>query len=219
MVSGEELFRRYQEGDRGAFDDLVALYEHDFMFFLNGVVNDKHEATHLMIEAFAQLALKGGDFSGRSSLKTYLYTIGKNLAFRYVKARRKERHISIEEIAGGLHDVSGLFTIEKSENEKSEAERRIDEAVGRLENQIDAMSESLPPVTYFAIPSGHRVVSQGHVCRTVCRRAERVTITASRHYAISPQTAAYLNRLSDWLYVFGRKAVAALGVKQSLWTP
>ncbi len=106
MVSGEELFRRYQEGDRGAFDDLVALYEHDFMFFLNGVVNDKHEATHLMIEAFAQLALKGGDFSGRSSLKTYLYTIGKNLAFRYVKARRKERHISIEEIAGGLHDVS-----------------------------------------------------------------------------------------------------------------
>jgi cob(I)alamin adenosyltransferase len=94
-----------------------------------------------------------------------------------------------------------------------------DRAVARLESQIDAMSAQLPPIAGFTIPGGHPIVSQSHVCRTVCRRAERVTIRSSELYRIPSEPAQYLNRLSDWLYVAGRKAVEILSVKESYWRP
>ncbi|MDR1671473.1 MAG: cob(I)yrinic acid a,c-diamide adenosyltransferase [Alistipes sp.] len=83
-------------------------------------------------------------------------------------------------------------------------------AIARLESQIDEMSVGLPPVKGFTIPGGHPVVSQSHVCRTVCRRAERAVVRMGGG-------SEYLNRLSDWLYVVGRKAVEILGVKEKYW--
>jgi cob(I)alamin adenosyltransferase len=93
------------------------------------------------------------------------------------------------------------------------------EAIARLEGQIDTMSIGLPMVGGFTLPGGHAIVSQSHVCRTVCRRAERTTIRISEIYPLTPSLAEYLNRLSDWLYVVGRKAVAILGVKETYWQP
>ncbi len=93
------------------------------------------------------------------------------------------------------------------------------DATARLESEIDTMSEGLPPLTGFTLPGGHPVVSQSHVCRTVCRRAERATVRVSELYATPPGVARYLNRLSDWLYVVGRKAVMTLGVKETYWIP
>ncbi len=92
-------------------------------------------------------------------------------------------------------------------------------AVTRLENLIDTMSENLTPLKGFVIPGGHPIVSQSHVCRTVCRRAERVTIVMPDDYVLSPIAGQYLNRLSDLLYVVGRKAVEILSVKEIYWTP
>ncbi len=93
------------------------------------------------------------------------------------------------------------------------------DAIARIESEIDDMSEGLPPLAGFTLPGGHPVVSQSHVCRTVCRRAERATVRVSEHYTTPHGTAEYLNRLSDWLYVVGRKAVMTLGVKETYWTP
>ena len=92
-------------------------------------------------------------------------------------------------------------------------------AIERLERQIDAMSEGLPALKGFVLPGGHPVVSQSHVCRTVCRRAERATIRMSDEYTPQPVAARYLNRLSDWLYAAGRKAVEILEVKEKYWIP
>jgi cob(I)alamin adenosyltransferase len=92
-------------------------------------------------------------------------------------------------------------------------------AIKRLESQIDALSEGLPPLKGFTLPGGHPVVSQSHVCRTVCRRAERAIVRASEEYALPPEPARYLNRLSDWLYTAGRKAVGLLGIKEIYWIP
>ncbi len=94
-----------------------------------------------------------------------------------------------------------------------------DEAIEKLEAGIDAMSEGLPPLKGFTLPGGHRIVSQAHVARTVCRRAERATVRASEQYPIPPAPARYLNRLSDWLYVAGRKAVVILNAKETYWIP
>lgn len=92
-------------------------------------------------------------------------------------------------------------------------------AVERLEREIDAMSDGLPTLAGFTLPGGHPVVSQSHVCRTVCRRAERTTVRMSEQYISPPGAAEYLNRLSDWLYVVGRKAIMTLDVKETYWMP
>ena len=104
IISGEELYRRFLEGDKGAFDELVELYENELSYFIHGIVHDYHEAKHLMIETFAQLVISGGKFAGKSSLKTYIFTIGKNLAFRYRKMRASEQHLSYEDAIEVLVD-------------------------------------------------------------------------------------------------------------------
>lgn len=90
-------------------------------------------------------------------------------------------------------------------------------AVERLEGQIDAMGEGLVAPKGFTLPGGHPIVSQSHVCRTVCRRAERSIVAASELHPVPPAAARYINRLSDWLYVAGRRVVDILGIKEKYW--
>ena len=96
-VTGEELYRRFIDGDGGAFDELVSLYENELSSFIFSIVRDYHEAKHLTIETFAQLAVSSGKFAGKSSLKTYLFAIGKNLTMRHMKKRGREQHIPLED--------------------------------------------------------------------------------------------------------------------------
>ena len=124
-VSGEELLRRFHGGDMTAFEDLVALYDNGLYLYINGIVRDRYEAKHLTIETFSELALSGGGFKGKSSLKTYLYAIGKNLAARHMKRRERENHVSSEEIfnmlAAGGETVDGFLEREESRRSLHEA--------------------------------------------------------------------------------------------------
>jgi len=105
-TSAEELYRRYIEGDDNSFEELVILFHDELSDFIFGIVKDHHEAKHLTIEAFANLAVGGKRFSGKSSLKTYLFAIGKNLSKRYLKMRRNEQHLSFNELEGMVFDSS-----------------------------------------------------------------------------------------------------------------
>lgn len=96
-ISGKELYRRFLAGDTDAFEELVRLYEQELSLFINGIIHDYYEAKHLVIETFAQLAVSGS-FDGKSTLKTYLFTIGKNLAARYMKLRGRESHLPFEDV-------------------------------------------------------------------------------------------------------------------------
>lgn len=91
------------------------------------------------------------------------------------------------------------------------------ENVAQLEADIDRLSEELPPFRGFTIPGGHRVVSQCHVCRTVCRRAERRILTMSEECAVSEPLLCYVNRLSDLLYTLSRYTTVRLGVEEKIW--
>jgi len=84
-------------GDTDAFEELVAMYEDELSRFIYGIIHDYYETKHLVIETFAQLAIHGGKFAGKSSLKTYLFTIGKNTASRHLKLRGREQHLSFDE--------------------------------------------------------------------------------------------------------------------------
>ncbi len=122
----------------------------------------------------------------------------------------------LEQIANDLFNLgSDLATRFDS---RREAGRRMGAGdVGRLEREIDALNEHLPPLEEFILPGGGPVSAFLHQARTVCRRAERDVIRASRVEDINPDTIVYLNRLSDWLFVAARWIAKAMGEPEFLW--
>lgn len=88
-----------------------------------------------------------------------------------------------------------------------------------LESRIDEIERTLKPLERFTIPGGHPLVSWSHVCRTICRRAERTAVKASHEYEVPENAIKYLNRLSDYLYVLGRRLSEELGAEELYWEP
>ena len=74
-----------------------------------------------------------------------------------------------------------------------------------VEQKIDEIMKLLPEKQGFVLPGGTKEASQAHVCRTVCRRAERRIVALSEVAKISPEVLQYVNRLSDYLFVFAKK--------------
>jgi cob(I)alamin adenosyltransferase len=88
-----------------------------------------------------------------------------------------------------------------------------------LEQEMDKMNEHLPNMTNFILPGGHATVSYCHIARTVCRRAERITVNLSEEEDISAITITYLNRLSDYLFVLARKLSIDNQAIEVAWIP
>jgi len=89
----------------------------------------------------------------------------------------------------------------------------------RLEREIDQANESLPNLRSFVLPGGSRLDAELHVCRTICRRAERLLVSLSRSQSVPEEALTYLNRLSDAFFVWSRWANHILGAKETLWEP
>lgn len=115
-----------------------------------------------------------------------------------------------------------LFTLEsqlaRGENEISRKLPVLNEAdVTLLENEIDEMNTAIPELTTFILPGGHTTVSYCHLARTVCRRAERLTIKLNESHHVELLNIKYLNRLSDYLFVLSRKLAYDLNAKETPW--
>ncbi len=88
-----------------------------------------------------------------------------------------------------------------------------------LEQRIDAMQRELPKLDKFTLPGGHPLVSLAHIARTVCRRAERNAVAIAGGTEAYETAIRYLNRLSDYLYVLGRKIARDYRAEELLWIP
>ncbi len=91
------------------------------------------------------------------------------------------------------------------------------EDVARLERAIDEAEDGLPAWRGFVLPGGSRGAAVCHVCRTVCRRAERRVLALSGSAPVAPVVCAYVNRLSDYLFVLSRKMLFAEGKDEIVW--
>ena len=89
----------------------------------------------------------------------------------------------------------------------------------QLEREMDEMNEVLEPLRSFVLPGGCRLNAELHVCRTICRRAERICVALGHESEIEPAIVTYLNRLSDALFVWSRWASHRLGIAEVLWEP
>jgi len=94
-----------------------------------------------------------------------------------------------------------------------------EEDISLLENGIDNIDAVVPPLKNFILPGGHVLVSQTHICRCVCRRAERlvVALSESEPDTVPQILVIYLNRLSDYLFMLGRKLSHDLGAPETAW--
>lgn len=97
--------------------------------------------------------------------------------------------------------------------------RLKEEDIVLLENEIDKMDESLPPMTKFTLPGGNNLVSYCHLARCVCRRCERRVLELADLAEVEELIYKYLNRLSDYLFVLGRKLALDSKAKEVYWEP
>lgn len=96
--------------------------------------------------------------------------------------------------------------------------RVVPSQVERLETEIDAANAGLDPLTSFILPGGAKAAAAVHCARAIARRAERTCVGAAAEVAINPQALAYINRLSDYLFVLGR-VLNNGGKDDILWVP
>ncbi|NOX37165.1 MAG: cob(I)yrinic acid a,c-diamide adenosyltransferase [Calditrichaeota bacterium] len=90
--------------------------------------------------------------------------------------------------------------------------------IDRLEQEIDEMNTHLPALTSFVLPGGGEIATRLHIARTVCRRAERAVVRLAEAEPLDGSEIAYLNRLSDWLFVAARYVAHQLGRDEILWS-
>lgn len=91
--------------------------------------------------------------------------------------------------------------------------------VRQVENTIDEADSLLPALTNFILPGGCIPAAELHICRTICRRAERAVVEAAQTTQINAQTIIFLNRLSDLLFVLARLEAKENGTPEKLWKP
>lgn len=108
-------------------------------------------------------------------------------------------------IQNKLFSVGSHLATDQEKKELHQASIITAEDIQAIENEIDRIDEQLPPLKAFVIPGGGRAAAVCHICRTVCRRAERRILEVMEQHTVSPEVAAFINRLSDYLFVLSRK--------------
>ncbi len=91
--------------------------------------------------------------------------------------------------------------------------------ITELELWMDDFDAELEPLRFFILPSGGKAAATLHVCRTVCRRAERAMVFLNETEEVRPELIKYLNRLSDYLFVLARYISKISGEKEEYWNP
>ncbi len=123
-------------------------------------------------------------------------------------------------IQNDLFDLGADLCVPETKPENTEYPplRMVDNQVDRLEKEIDKVNKELTPLRSFVLPGGTLLASYLHQCRTVTRRAERLTVGIAGDEAINPAAIKYLNRLSDWFFVMARVSNNN-GKDDILWIP
>ncbi|MGV6860975.1 MAG: cob(I)yrinic acid a,c-diamide adenosyltransferase [Putridiphycobacter sp.] len=134
------------------------------------------------------------------------------------KAIDSQSKTDLIEIQDRLFTLGSLLAEDK-EKSKMKLPQISAEDITFLEHRIDQMDEQLEPMKSFILPGGHETVSFCHIARCVCRRAERIATELHHHANINKLILAYLNRLSDYLFVYGRFLSANLQAEEIPWIP
>jgi cob(I)alamin adenosyltransferase len=133
-----------------------------------------------------------------------------------------ELDVMLARIQNELFDLGAdLCVPDRGQKLDHEPLRILPKQYERLETEIDTLNATLSPLRSFVLPGGHAGAAQLHVCRTVCRRAERLIVELAEQpdEPVSEGAIAYINRLSDFFFVASRYVNARLAQGDVLWVP
>lgn len=170
-----------------------------------------------------QTSLLGGQRVAKDSIRIGSYgTIDElnshiGLLRDHAKGKRDELLVPIQEKLFALG--SRLASGSEEQAEKFKVPQLTDADISALETEMDRMDKELPEMRNFILPGGDLAASQAHVCRTVCRRAERLVVTLAASEAVPEIVVRYLNRLSDLFFVLARHISHGNGVADTPWKP
>lgn len=173
-----------------------------------------------------QTSLAGGQRVAKNSARIEAYgTVDELNAFTGMARASAAADPAVSELAAILlrvqHELFNLGSILATlpADVHPRQARITDAEVTQLETEMDRMNQELAPLRSFVLPGGSRLNAELHVCRTVCRRAERRVIALADAEPVPPEAVKYLNRLSDAFFVWSRWASLRGGVPETLWEP
>lgn len=171
-----------------------------------------------------ETALVNGDRVAKHSLRVSAYgTVDETNATIGLARLHAQGDLDqgLARISNDLFDLGadlGRPEMEKDHEAGYTVLRMLASQVDRLETEIDAMNARLTPLRSFILPGGSALAAHLHLCRTVCRRAERLAVELAATESVNPEAVKYLNRASDWFFVAGRIANND-GTDDVLWVP
>jgi cob(I)alamin adenosyltransferase len=129
-----------------------------------------------------------------------------------------ELRAALERVQNELFDLGADLAV-PVDDDRRERLRVGPAQVKALEALCDRANEELEPLRSFVLPGGTETAARLHLARTVCRRAERLAVALDAEHGVNPEARAYLNRLSDLLFILARAANVAAGMPEPLWRP
>lgn len=139
------------------------------------------------------------------------------LGFALAQGLHKKLATPVRRIQNELFHLGADLSFDPSSEKKIDIPRIEQRHIDKLESLIDELNKDLGPLENFILPGGAPGAAALHMARAVCRRAERRVVTLSREEGVRPECAAYLNRLSDALFVMARYENHARGIEDPLW--
>ena len=125
--------------------------------------------------------------------------------------------VLLEQVQNHLFVIGSYLATDQTNKSLREASILSSQAVNALEEAIDRIQDTLPPFRAFLLPGGGVAASQAHVCRTVCRRAERVILSLHQETPVDELVRKYINRLSDYLFILSRRLNIMAGKEEKKW--
>ena len=170
-----------------------------------------------------QTSLLGGTRVSKSNQRVEAYgTVDElNSHIGLIRDQDIDEHMKkvLLEIQNRLFTLESILARDPQKDIQEKLPQLSEDDVFLLENEIDSMNLDLEPLSSFILAGGHPVVSYCHIARCVCRRAERVTIKLNEESPVDSLNIKYLNRLSDYLFILGRKLSKDFNAPETPWKP
>ena len=168
-----------------------------------------------------QTSIVGGIRVSKASERLEAYgtvdELSSHLGLLAAMLKEGEYHDMIIRVQNNLFNVCTNLATDQGQTPLYASAKLADGEIELLESEVDRMMKLLPERQGFILPGGCQTAAQAHVCRTVCRRAERRIVALSEVAQISPETLQYVNRLSDYLFVLAKIINFNAGVNEIVW--
>ncbi len=168
-----------------------------------------------------QTSLVGGQRVSKACIRLEAYgtidELSAHLGLLAAELPEGHEQMMVERIQNCLFNVCTNLATDQSRTPLYPSAHLPEGEIALLEQEVDTIMHELPEAQGFILPGGTREAAQAHVCRTVCRRAERRIVALSEEADVSPEVQQYINRLSDYLFVLAKKLNFIAGKQEKIW--